>query len=118
MKTDCTLLQNIQFCANSFKSSIRGDQDNCYIKPPLANSDHDTVQLIPVYRTLLKSCKPVNKVVRLWAFGENWDFKGLFFVYGLKVLYDSDIDKHNEIRTAYAKFCIDYVIPVYETLFK
>ncbi len=35
-----------------------------------------------------------------------------------KVLYDSDIDKHNEIRTAYAKFCIDYVIPVYETLFK
>ncbi len=29
------------------------------------------------------------------------------------MLYDSDIDKHNEIRTAYAKFCLDSVIPVY-----
>ncbi len=78
MKTDCTLLQNVQFCANSFKSSIRGDQDNCYIKPPLANSDHDTVQLIPVYRTLLKSCKPVNKVVRRWALEKTEILKGCF----------------------------------------
>ncbi len=113
MKTDCTLLQNVQFCANSFKSSIRGDQDNCYIKPPLANLDHDTLQLIPVYRTLLKSCKPMNKVVRLWSLEKTEILKGCFLCMDWEVLYDSDIDKHNEIRTAYAKFCIDYVIPVY-----
>ncbi len=43
-----------------------GNISNAYtvkIKPPLANSAHDTVQLIPVNRTLLKSCKSVNKVV-------------------------------------------------------
>lgn len=33
-------------------------------------------------------------------------------MYEWEVLYDSDIDRHNEIRTAYTKFCIDYVIPV------
>lgn len=74
--------------------------------------EHDTVQLIPVYRTLLKSCKPVNKVVRLWSLEKIEILKGCFLCTDWEVLYDSDIDRHNEIRTAYVKFCIDSVIPV------
>lgn len=61
-----------------------GNISNAYtvkVNPPLANSDHNTVHLIPVYRTLLKSNKPRNKVVRLWSFKKVEILKGFFFMY-------------------------------------
>lgn len=47
--------------------------DKCYInlpnayqsrsKPPISNSDHNVVHLIPTYTSKLKSSKPENKIV-------------------------------------------------------
>ena len=58
------------------KRGTRKDRilDKCYvnvknaydsrIRPPIANSDHNVVYLIPAYKTKLKSCKPVEREIR------------------------------------------------------
>lgn len=61
------------------KNGTRKDRilDKCYvnvknaygskIRPPIANSDHNVVHLIPTYKTNLKRCKPVEREIRCWA---------------------------------------------------
>lgn len=60
----------------------------------------------------MKSIKPVNKAVRLWSSEKVGISKGCFLCTDREVLYDPDIDRHTEIRSAYVKFCVDPVIPV------
>ncbi len=36
-------------------------------RPPILNSDHNVVHMIPVYKTKLKRGKPEKKVIRLWS---------------------------------------------------
>ena len=48
------------------------------IKPPIANSDHDTVHLIPTYRPVLKRSKPELKTVNVWSVDNVETLKGCF----------------------------------------
>lgn len=36
-------------------------------RPPLSNSDHNTIQLLPTYRSLFKSNKPELRTVKVWS---------------------------------------------------
>ena len=36
-------------------------------KPPLSNSDHNTIHLIPAYKSVFKSSKPEHKTVNVWS---------------------------------------------------
>lgn len=58
--------------------ALRGyEQYKCYgniqsvctarLRPPTANSDHHTVYLNPIYKTVLKSCKPKSITVAVWS---------------------------------------------------
>ena len=54
---------------NRILDKCYGNVKNTYTakpKPPLSNSDHNTVQLIPVYKTVLKRSKPQTKTVTVW----------------------------------------------------
>lgn len=35
--------------------------------PPLGNSDHDAIQLLPTYRPAFKSSKPETKTINVWS---------------------------------------------------
>ncbi len=51
-------------CKDKLLEKCYGNIENAYsaiIKPPLANSDHNTVHLIPVYKSAIKSSKPISK---------------------------------------------------------
>lgn len=48
-------------------------------KPPLSNADHNTVHLIPTYKTALKSCKPLVKSINAWSEDSIETLKGCFF---------------------------------------
>lgn len=47
--------------------------------PPLANSDHSTVFLMPTYKTALKSNKPQPKIVLEWTEDSVETLKGCFY---------------------------------------
>ncbi|CAL9690973.1 unnamed protein product [Knipowitschia caucasica] len=49
-------------CYGSIKNAYTAKQ-----LPPIANSDHVTVHLLPTYRTALKSAKPQKKTVLQWS---------------------------------------------------
>lgn len=52
-------------------------------KPPLSNSDHNTVHLIPIYKTALKSSKPLVKSMNVWSEDSIESLKGCFFMHRL-----------------------------------
>lgn len=62
--------------------------DKCYgnikeayaakIKPPLASSDHNTIQLIPTFQSALKRGKPTVKTVSVWQKGNKEELSGCF----------------------------------------
>ncbi|KAG1940176.1 hypothetical protein F2P79_016894 [Pimephales promelas] len=75
----CNLELSLPGFSQYVKCGTREDRilDKCYCnvknayvsraKPPLSNSDHNVVHLIPTYRTVLKSCKPHTKTVKVWT---------------------------------------------------
>lgn len=70
-------------------------------KPPLSNSDHNVVQLIPTYRTVLKSSKPYTKTVKVWTTDSIESLKGCFLATEWSVFHELDVDKAAETVTDY-----------------
>lgn len=74
----CKLEATLPGFSQYVNCSTRGKNilDKCYgniknaytakVKPPLGSSDHNTVHLIPTYKSLLKSNKPQVKTVYIW----------------------------------------------------
>ncbi len=53
-----------------FFDKCYGNVKNAYAaksKPPLSNSDHNVVHLIPSYKSVFKTCKPEHKMVNVWT---------------------------------------------------
>jgi len=104
------------------KCGTRKDRtlDKCYgnvkkayearVKPPLANSDHNTIHLIPTYRTMLKRSKPCMKEVTVWSDDAIERLKGCFHCTDWNVFNDMDIDTTTETITEYINFCVDNVL--------
>ncbi len=79
--------------------------------PPLSNSDHNTVHLIPTYKSVLKSSKPQIKTVSVWSKDSVETLKGSLLCTNWDVFYNSDIDVAVDTITDYLKFCVDCVVP-------
>lgn len=79
-------------------------------KPPLANSDHNTIQLIPTYKTVLKQNKPRTKTVAVWTEDSIETLKGCFACTDWSIFHSSNIDDATESITSYILFCIDNVV--------
>ena len=85
-------------------------------RPPLSNSDHNTVYLIPTYKTLLKRHKPVIKSVNVWSEDTVETLKGCFLCTDWEVFHSDDINETTMVTTDYIKFCTDNVVPQKEVI--
>lgn len=79
--------------------------------PPLANSDHLTIHLLPTYKSLLKSSKPVQKTVIQWSEDSVETLKGCFLCTDWSIFHDLELNEATETITDYINFCVDNVVP-------
>lgn len=91
-----------------------GNVENAYVsraKPPLSNSDHKTIHLIPTYKTALKRRKPLRKTVKVWTEDTIETLKGCFQCTEWNIFHRLDVDTAAETVTDYIQFCVDNTIP-------
>lgn len=79
-------------------------------KPPLSNCDHNTVHLIPTYKTLLKSAKPHTKTISVWSEDSIETLKGCFDSTDWDLFHEMDIETATESITDYINFCVDSIV--------
>lgn len=79
--------------------------------PPLANLDHSTVQLMPTYKSALKSSKPVQKTVLQWSEDSVESLKGCFLCTDWSIFHDLELNEATETVTDYINFCVANVVP-------
>lgn len=79
--------------------------------PPLANSDHSTVQLMPTYKSALKSSKPVQKTVLHRSEDSVGCLKGCFLCTDWSIFHDLELNEATETVTDSINFCVDNVVP-------
>lgn len=117
----CRLEKAMPGFVQVIKCSTRKDKilDMCYTniknayssraKPPIANSDHNAVHLIPVYKTKLKSSKPVEKTVRVWSEDSIETLKGSYLCTDWEVFREDDTDHTITVTTDYMNFCVEAI---------
>ena len=118
----CKLELSLPGFEQYIKCSTRGDKvlDKCYgniknayrarSKPPLSNSDHNTVHLMPTYKTVFKSSKPQTKSIYEWSHDNIETLKGSFLCTNWDIFHDLDIDEAAETITDYILFCVSCVV--------
>ena len=81
-------------------------------KPPLGNSDHNIIQLIPQYRQKLRRHKPTTKKVKVWTKDTTETLEACFDCTDWEVLLDSSssLDEAAEVVTSYIQFCEDMLV--------
>lgn len=97
----------------SYASTQKFSQKRCVqwwlqkIGPPLSNSDHNTIQLIPTFEPALK-CK---QTVSVGQVGNKEELSGCFLTTDWNVFYgDSNINNTAEGITGYIHFCVHTVV--------
>ncbi|KAJ8354281.1 hypothetical protein SKAU_G00218480 [Synaphobranchus kaupii] len=80
-------------------------------KPSISSSDHNAVHLIPVYKTKLKSSRPVEKTVKVWSEESRETMKGSYLCTDWEVFQGENIDHTVTVTMDYMNFCVDGVIP-------
>ena len=83
------------------------------IFPPLGDSDRAMVHLIPKYKNVLKSCKPVKKIVTSNTHQNIEDLCGCLECTDWGVFLEScdDLTELNDHVTRYIKFCEGLICP-------
>ena len=84
-------------------------------KPPIGDADHNTVHLVPIYKSLLKlSAKCVERQVKVWNEDSTARLQGCFDCTDWDVFRNScsSLDELTDVVTSYVSFCVDTVIPV------
>ncbi len=79
-------------------------------KFPLSNYDHNKINLIPIYKTLLKCSKTQTKTVLVWSDDNIKIVKGCFACTDWELFHNIDIEDATETITDYIKFCVDMVV--------
>ena len=113
----CSLNKTLPGFDQYVKCSTRNNNilDKCYgnikdaytarARPPLKNSDHNVIQLLPTYRSVFKSIKPVTQTVKVWTNDKLEELKGCFLCTDWDIfLKDTDIDSATEATTDYINF--------------
>lgn len=78
--------------------------------PPLGSSDHNTVHLIPTYKSLLKSSKPQVKTVYIWDNDGITALRGCFSCTNWDLFHDLELEEATNTITDYINFCKDNVL--------
>ncbi len=83
-------------------------------KPPIGDADHNTVHLVPIYTSLMKRVKCVEKQVKVWNEDSTARLQGCFDCTDWDVFRNScnSLDELTDVVTSYVSFCVDIVIPV------
>lgn len=95
--------------------------DKCYgnvkdayaakIRPPLSNLEHNTIQWIPTFRSVIKRSKPVSKTVSVYQDVNKEGLSGCFLAMDWDVYQqDNNINNIAEAITGYIHFCVDTVV--------
>lgn len=81
--------------------------------PALGSSDHNTVHLYPVYKTVLRREKVCKRQVMVWNEESSLTLQGCFDCTDWSVFTDSsdNIDEPADVVCSYISFCRDNVIP-------
>ena len=89
---------------DSYKSSIL---------PPLGESDHGMIHLIPKYRQLLKRQPPVKRTIRTWTIDAMDILQGCLYstIWDTLTPEDQSLDENVEVVADYINFCVSVVIP-------
>lgn len=118
-----TLLPGFEQCV---KTQTRNNiiLDKCYVNvkdsyvsksmPPILNSDHNVVHMIPVYRTKLKKSKPEKKLIRLWSNKSIQQLKACFDWTNWDIFQEGSLDERTTVLNDYINFCVELVIPTKE----
>ena len=93
-------------CYGNIKGAYRAK-----VLPPLANSDHSTVHLMPTYKSAFKSSKPIQKTVLQWTEDSVETLKGCFLCTDWSIFHELDLNEATETITDYIHFCVDIVVP-------
>lgn len=80
-------------------------------KPPVANSDHNVIHLIPTYLTKLKSSKPQKKMISVWTKDNKETLGACFDCTDWEVLREDNLDSACTVTTDYINFCVESIIP-------
>ena len=94
--------KTLDLCYGSIKGAYRS-----VAGPPLGSSDHNTVHLHPVYKTVLRREKVRSRQVMLWNEESSLALQGCFDCTDWSVFTDSsdDIDELTDVECCYISFC-------------
>ena len=84
--------------------------------PPLSNSDHATVHLMPTYKSALKSEKPQHKTVLQWTEDSEETLRGCFLSTDWSLFQNLDLNEATDTITDYINFCVDNIVPKKDVL--
>ena len=101
--------RTIDLCYGSVPNAYRS-----IAKPPIGDADHNTVHLVPIYKSLLKRAKCVERQVKVWNEDSTARLQGCFDCTDWDVFRNScsSLDELTDVVTSYVSFCVDTVIPV------
>ena len=82
------------------------------IRPPITNSDHNVVYLIPRNKSKFKSSKPVVREIRDWSFEAKEKLKACFDLADWSLFYNPcSLDETAMVTNDHIHFCVQSVIP-------
>lgn len=93
-------------CYSNIKDAFKAK-----ILPPLSNSDHLTVHLLPTYKSALKSSKPQQKTILQWNEDSVDTLRGCFSCTDWNIFHHLELNEATETTKDYIKFCVDNIIP-------
>ena len=80
-------------------------------KPPLGNSDHVMIHLLPIYKQILKSSKPIVMNIKKWSPDIIDSLRGCFECTDWSVLTENESDFDADVITEYINFCVECNLP-------
>jgi hypothetical protein len=84
-----------------------------YRRPPLGESDHNMIHLVPLYKSKLRRDKPVQRTVRQWISDAIDMLRGCFECTDWDIFLESsdNLDECTEVVLDYITFCEDVCVP-------
>ena len=98
----------IDLCYGNIPRAFRS-----FALPPIGNSDHNTVHLVPAYRPRVKTERVVKKHVRVWSPECVSELQGCFDCTDWDVLIGASesVNEATDVISSYIDFCEDMLIP-------